>query len=338
VREHLVYLLGQDPSLLVVGTAGDGLEAVAETVRLRPDVILMDVHMPRMNGLEATRVIMRQIPTPIVMASANLRCDEVALTFETLKAGALTLVAKPDGPGDPDQAGTGRRLVDTVRLMAEVPVVRRWQRDGGRGKPTPPHPPPPSPRMVRGIRLVAMGASTGGPQVLGEILRALPGDSRVPILIVQHIAAGFVGGLAAWLGRQAMLSVKLAGAGETVLPGTVYIAPDGVQMGITRGGQISFGAARPDDDFCPSATYLFESVAASYDRSAVGILLTGMGRDGAVGLRTLRDAGGTTIVQDAESSTVFGMPGEAIRVDAAEYVLSPGQIAEFVRSCVGAHA
>ena len=133
VREYIVYLLGQDPSLIVVGTACDGVEAVAETERLKPDVILMDVHMPRMNGLEATRVIMARFPTPIVMVSASFARDEVALTFETLRAGALTLVAKPSGPGHPDQAESSRQLVETVRLMAEVPVVRRWQRGGGQG-------------------------------------------------------------------------------------------------------------------------------------------------------------------------------------------------------------
>ena len=350
VREYLVYLLGQDPSLLVVGTAGDGVETVTETERLKPDVILMDVHMPRMNGLEATRVIMRQFPTPIVMVSASFNRDEVALTFETLRAGALTLVAKPAGPGHPDQAETSRQLVDTVRLMAEVPVVRRWQRDreqgsgvGGRGSGvggwrelTIPHPPSPIPRIDRKIRLVAIGASTGGPQVLAEILQALPGDFKAPILIVQHIAPGFVAGLAVWLGQQARLNVKLAEADETAQPGSAYIAPDGVQMGIAQSGQICLNSAPAGGDFCPSASHLFESVAASYDRSAVGILLTGMGRDGAVGLRSLRDAGGMTIAQDEESSVIFGMPKEAIRLGAAEHVLSSGQIAELIRSCVGA--
>jgi two-component system, chemotaxis family, protein-glutamate methylesterase/glutaminase len=352
VREYLVYLLGQDPSLIVVGTACDGVETVAETERLKPDVILMDVHMPRMNGLEATRVIMARFPTPIVMVSASFARDEVALTFETLKAGALTLVAKPKGLGHQDQEATSRQLVETVRLMAEVPVVRRWQRDvgqgsgvrgqglgvGGSGELIILNPPSLIPRIDRKIRLVAIGASTGGPQALAEILRGLPGDSKAPILIVQHIAPGFVAGLAAWLGQQSKLNAKLAEADETARPGTAYIAPDGVQMGIARGGQIRLDSASAGGDFCPSASYLFDSVATSYDRSAVGILLTGMGRDGAVGLRRLRDAGGVTIVQDEESSAIFGMPKEAIRLGAAEHVLSPGQIGTLLRTLLGARA
>lgn len=345
VREYLVYLLGQDPSLLVVGTADDGVKTVAEAERLKPDVILMDVHMPRMNGLEATRVIMARFPTPIVMVSASFARDEVALTFETLRAGALTLVAKPTGLGHPDQEATSRELVETVRLMAEVPVVRRWPKDRGQGLGvedwglgTAKNQPCPLPQTDRKIRLVAIGASTGGPQVLAEILRTIPGDSKAPILIVQHIAPGFVAGLAVWLGQQSRLNVKLAEADEIVRPGTAYIAPDGVQMGIKQSGQIRLDSAAAGGDFCPSASYLFESVATSYDRSAAGILLTGMGRDGAVGLRRLRDAGGLTIAQDEESSAIFGMPKEAIRLGAAEHVLSPGQIGTLLRALLGTRA
>jgi two-component system, chemotaxis family, protein-glutamate methylesterase/glutaminase len=352
VREYLVYLLGQDPSLAVVGTAGDGVETVREAERLKPDVILMDVHMPRMNGLEATRVIMGRIPTPIVMVSASLGRDEVALTFESLRAGALTLVAKPTGLGHPDQEATSRQLVDTVRLMAEVPVVRRWQRDGsqrsevrgqglGVGGPEDlpiPHPPSLIPRIDRKICLVAIGGSTGGPQALGEILRAIPGDYKAPVLIVQHIAPGFVAGLAVWLGQQARLKVKLAEPGEIARPGTAYVAPDGTQMGIARGGQIRLSSGSAGSDFCPSASHLFESVAVSYGRSAVGILLSGMGRDGAAGLRRLRDVGGLTIAQDEGSSVIFGMPREAIRLGAAEHVLSPEQIGTLLRTMPGTRA
>ena len=201
-----------------------------------------------------------------------------------------------------------------------------------------PHPPSPIPRIDRKIRLIAIGASTGGPQALAEILCAIPGDYKAPILIVQHIAPGFVAGLAVWLGQQTRLKVKLAEADETARPGTAYIAPDGVQMGIARGGQIRLDSAPAGGDFCPSASYLFESVATSYGRSAVGILLTGMGRDGAVGLRRLRDAGGLTITQDEESSAIFGMPKEAIRLGAAEHVLSPGQIGTLLRTLPGTRA
>lgn len=324
-REYLVYLLGEDPALQVVGTARDGVEAIEQAERLRPDLIVMDVHMPRVNGLEATRRIMERAPTPIVIVSASISRQEVAMTFEALDAGALTLLDKPGGPDHPNGVESARRLVETVKLMAEVKVVRRWPKREHR---TPPAPPPTRPE--RAVRVVAIGASTGGPQVLAEILKHLPPGLGAPILIVQHIAPGFAPGLAEWLGQAGRLAVKLAEPAESFRSGTVYIAPDGVQMGTTRDGRIRLAREPAEDGFCPSVSYLFQSIAEVYGRSALGILLTGMGRDGAAGLRRLRDAGGVTVAQDQDTSIVFGMPGEAIRLGAAEYVLSPRQIAALI--------
>ncbi len=329
VREYLAYLLGEDPALEVVGTARDGLEAVEQVQRLKPDVIVMDVHMPRMNGFEATRQIMERVPAPIVIVSASTSREEVTMTFEALKAGALTLVDKPGGPDHPKHAESARRLVETVKLMAEVKVVRRWPR---RERPAPPS--PPSAKPDRKIRLVAIGASTGGPQVVAEILARLPGDLAAPVLIVQHIAPGFTEGLADWLSQGTPLAVKLAETGESVRAGTVYLARESFQMGITTDGRIRLTKELAEDGFCPSASHLFQSVAETYGRSVIGILLTGMGRDGAAGLRKLREAGGVTVAQDEESSVIFGMPGEAIRLGAAEYVLTPAQISELIRSLV----
>ena len=232
-REYLVYLLGQDPALQVVGTARDGREAVEQAERLRPDVIVMDVHMPRMNGYEATHQIMERVPTPIVMVTASLSRDEAGVAFEAIKAGALTVVDKPGGPEHPDRAESARRLVETVRLMAEVKVVRRWPR---RERPIPPAAPPARPD--RKIRLIAIGASTGGPAVVAQVLGELPGDLAAPVLVVQHIAPGFTTGLAEWLGQGTLLAVKAAEPSEAVRPGSVYLAPDGWQMGITKDGRI----------------------------------------------------------------------------------------------------
>ena len=329
-REYLVYLLGGDPALEVVGTARDGLEAVELAERLKPDVIVMDVHMPRMNGFDATRQIMERVPTPIVIVSASISREEVALTFEALEAGALTVLDKPGGPDHPKHAESARRLVETVKLMAEVKVVRRWRR---RDRPAPPPLVPAKPDRKK--RLIAIGASTGGPQVVAEILATLPGDLGAPILVVQHIALGFTAGLAEWLGQKTRLAVKLAELGELVRPGAVYLAPEGSQMGITKDGRIRLTQELVEDGFCPSASYLFRSVAEADGKSAIGILLTGMGRDGAAGLRRLREAGGVTIAQDEQSSVIFGMPGEAIRLEAVEYVLSPEQISGAIRSLVG---
>jgi two-component system chemotaxis response regulator CheB len=329
-REYLAYLLDQDPRFELVGTAGNGVEAVEQAQRLKPDVILMDVHMPRMNGYEATRQIMEQAPAPIVMISASVDQGEVAMTFAALEAGALTVLEKPPGPGHPRQADSARKLLETVKLMSEVKVVRRWPK-----RETAAAPPTPLASAGRKVRLVAIGASTGGPPAVAEILKGLPSDLGAPILFVQHIAPGFAAGLADWLGQITRLSVKLAEPNEPARPGTVYVAADGTQMGITRQGRIRLTDDAAPDGFCPSVSHLFESAADAYGRAALGVLLTGMGRDGAAGLRRLRDAGGVTIVQDEETSVVFGMPYEAIRLGAAERVLSPEQISQAILSLAG---
>ena len=328
-REYLVYLLDQDPALQVAGTARDGMEAVEQAEVLRPDVILMDVHMPRLNGFEATRLIMERVPTPIVIVSASYSRDEEALTFEALRAGALSVVEKPVGPDRPGQEESARKLVETLRLMAEVKVVRRWSR-----RPRPPQPAVSPAPTGRRVRIVAIGASTGGPAALSEILEQLPGDLAAPILVVQHIATGFTPGLVEWLAQGTRLAVKLAEDQVMVHPGTVYVAPEGKQMGITSAGRIHLETESGGNGFRPSASHLLEAVTEAYGRHALGVLLTGMGRDGAKALLQLREAGGITIAQDEATSVVFGMPGEAIRLGAAQYILSPERIAETIRSLV----
>ena len=330
-REYLVYLLEQEPGLKVVGTARDGVEALEQAERLRPDIITMDVHMPRMNGYEATRRIMEQFPTRIVMVSASTSREETDIAFEALKAGALTLVDKPGGPDHPNHAKTVRTLIETVKLMSEVKVVRRWPR---RERPAPPSPLPVRPS--RKIRLIAIGASTGGPQVLAGLLAKLPGDLAAPVLIVQHIASGFTPGLVEWLSQATPLRVKVAEPGESVRSGAVYFAPVDFQMGIAADGRIRLAKEPAEDGFCPSASYLFQSVAQSYGGAAIGVLLTGMGRDGAAGLLRLREAGGVTMAQDEETSVIFGMPAEAIRLGAVQHVLSPDRMAEMIRTLVPA--
>jgi len=253
------------------------------------------------------------------------------MSFEALKAGALMLIHKPAGPDHPEYLETSRRLLEAVKLMAEVKVVRRWPRRPGRSVEY-----PLVRRGDRQVRVIAIGASAGGPPVVADILKSLPGELDVPILVVQHIAAGFVAGLVDWLMHQTRLTVKLAERGERVAPGTVYIAPDKLQMGITAGGTIHLLADPAEDGFCPSVSYLFQSVAESFGPSAVGVLLTGMGRDGADGLLRLREAGAITIAQDEETSAVFGMPAEAIRLAAAQHVLPPKEIAAALRSLAGA--
>lgn len=328
-REYLVHLLSQDPALQVIGMVKNGLEAMDQAERLRPDVILMDVHMPVMSGYEATRQIMERVPTPVVMVSSSMSQDQVAMTIQALAAGALTVVDKPSGVGHPDSDKTAGQLQETVRLMAGVKVVRRWpRRDASVLRPANPA------QLGSHVKILAIGASTGGPAVLAEILGGLPLQFPVPILVVQHIAPGFIAGLVEWIGQSTPLRVKLGESGETVQSGTVYVAPYGLQMGITKDRQIRLAKGPPENNFCPSVSYLFQSLAESFGRVAAGILLTGMGQDGAGGLLELRRAGGVTIAQDEETSAIFGMPGEAVRLGAAQYVLSPKQIAQQLRGLV----
>jgi two-component system chemotaxis response regulator CheB len=317
-REYLAHLLGEDPDLEVVGSARDGGQAVELAERLRPDVIVMDVHMPVLDGFDATRLIMERAPAPIVMATASASRLETRSAFQALEAGALVLLEKPLGPFDPDAVAAACEFVRTVKLMAEVKVIRRWPPRGANGRPGPlagrTHP----------ARAVAIGASTGGPQVLARILaEPLP----APVLLVQHIAQGFIDGFAEWLAGHTPMAVALAEAGAPLRPGTVYLARSGGHLGVTRQGRITLSPEGPVDGFRPSITRLFESVADVYGRAAVGVLLTGMGRDGARGLRALREAGGLTIAQDEASSVVYGMPAEAVRLGAADTVLAPGAIA-----------
>lgn len=329
VREFLVHILGSDPGILVVGTAHDGEEALDAVRRTRPDVVTMDIHMPKLNGLEATRRIMETDALPIVIVSGSEQPDEVATTFDAMEAGALAVLRRPAGLGHPDHEATAHELVQTVKLMAEVKVVRRWPRR---------RPGEPVPRLEEmglapaKLRIVAIGASTGGPPVLQTILAALPKNFPVPIVIVQHMAAGFSPGFTEWLAQSSALPVHLAAHGEVLLPGHVYVAPDEMQMHVARRDRIVLAQDPPENGLRPSVSSLFRSVAEVYGCNVVAGLLTGMGRDGAEELRLLRQKGAVTFVQDKNSSVVHGMPGEAIRLDAAMLVLPPEKIAALLTS------
>jgi len=337
VREFLIHVLGSDPQIRVIGTAANGEEALEAAGRKKPDVITMDIHMPKMDGFEATRRIMETSPVPIIIVSGSSTTDEVATAFHALEMGALTVVPKPNGLGHAEYETTARELVQTVKLMSEVKVVKRWARQS-RAATTAPRPAPAGETAIKHahparIELVAIGASTGGPQVLHTILSALPGDFPAPVLVVQHIANGFLQGLVEWLAGTCALPVCIAQHNMSLQPGQVYVAPDGLQMGVRQGGIINLFPGEPEDGHRPSVTYLFRSVAEVYGRNAVGILLTGMGKDGAEGLKRMKERGAVTIAQDERTSIVHGMPGEAINQDAVMYVLTPDEITVKLKNC-----
>ena len=333
VREFLIHILSSDPGITVIATAHDGEEALELVRRHRPDVITMDIHMPKLNGLEATRLIMETNPTPIVIVSGSESTQEVATTFDAMDAGALAVLRRPAGIGHVDHQATARDMVQTIKLMSEVKVVRRWSRMRNAG----PILHPATMSLVREsarIRIVTMGASTGGPSTIEAILAALPKNFPVPILIVQHMSAGFIGGFVQWLRSSSRLPVHLATHGELLLPGHVYVAPDEYQMKVEREGKIALTKDEPEYGLRPSVSYLFRSVAEVYGCDSVAGLLTGMGRDGAEEMRLLKEKGAVTFAQDKDSSVVHGMPGEAIKLDAAMLVLPQEKIAAVLMNLV----
>jgi len=336
VRGYLQRIMDQDPDIEVVGVAKNGEEAVKMAPEHKPDVITMDIHMPRMDGFEATRQIMEKHPVPIVICSASWNPEEVDKTFKSMEAGAVAALEKPRGMGHPDSEKSVKELLETIKLMASVRVVRRWTK----GKYKTEKDKTPEKKSTKketsggDIRIVSIGASTGGPIVLRTILSGLPKDFTVPILIVQHIAQGFLTGLGDWLQKTTGLPVKIADHGDKVKPGHVYLAPDAHQMGIEKNMKISLVENQPENNLCPAVSYLFRTTAQNIGARSVGVLLTGMGRDGAKELKLLKEKGSVTIAQDKESSIVHGMPGEAIKLGGATYVLPSTKIANMLQKVI----
>ena len=329
VREFLLQVLRADPAIEVIGVAESGEEALAAVERTRPDVVTMDVHMPRMNGYEATRRIMESHPTPIVIVSGTTDVTDTARAFHAIEAGALAVLPRPTGFGHAEHQRSAAELVRTVKLMSEVKVVKRWPRSRAPETASPlstyPKHLAPLPEPSR-IRLVAIGASTGGPPAIQKILSQLPRDFPASVLIVQHIAAGFTQGFVDWLAQSSNLPMQTPVQGELPLMGHVYVAPDRMHMGLGLRGRLELSDASPENGQRPAVSYLFRSVAKIYGSSAAGVLLTGMGKDGSRELLEMREHGAVTIAQDRDSSVVFGMPGEAIKMGGAVYILPPQKI------------
>lgn len=332
VREFMVNILGSAPGICVVGTANNGEEAIEAVERLQPDLITMDIHMPKMDGLEATRRIMETHPKPIVVVSGSTDPNDVAMMFRVTEAGALAVLRRPAGIGHPDFESSVKELIQTVKLMSEVKVVRHWPRVRRETAVV-------SRPVEQGleqisikVEVVALGASTGGPSVLQTILAALPKNFPTPVLIVQHMTSGFVQGFVEWLSLSSALPIHVARHGEIILSGHVYVAPDEYHMKVERGGKIALTQEALENGLRPSVSYLFRSVADTYGSNALVGLLTGMGRDGVEELKLLKDKGAVTFAQDKDSSIVHGMPGEAIKLDAATLVLPSEKIASMLTS------
>lgn len=326
-REMLIHILDSDPKIQVIGTAINGEDAIEAIQHISPDVITMDIHMPKMGGYEATRLIMETLPVPIIIVTGSPNAKEVSMAMRAIEAGALAVIQKPGGIGGPDYQADAVNFIQMVKLMSEVKVVKRWTRRVRTEKALEIETP-------FEIHLIAIGASTGGPPVLKTILSGLPENFPVPVLIVQHMTEGFIEGFARWLGETSSLPVHISIHNERILPGHVYLAPDGFQMRPDSFGRISLTRDEPVNNLRPSVSYLFRSVAQIYGKNSIGILLSGMGKDGAEELKMMKEIGAVTIAQDKESSVVYGMPGEAINLDAAKYVLPPEKIVDTLATLI----
>jgi two-component system chemotaxis response regulator CheB len=329
-RELLVRILAADPEIQVVGEAVDGIQAVELTQRLHPDLVTMDIHMPRLDGLAATKEIMITAPTPIVIITGSTRAGEVRRSLDILRFGALDVRVKPPGPSAPGYAEAVRSLVATVKAMAQVKVVRHWRMPAAL-----PHVAPRPTRVsaARG-RVLAIATSTGGPAALQCLLSGLPRDFPLPILVVQHITAGFTEGLASWLESVCPFPVNVVRESSALAPGKVYLAPDDHHLVTVGRALVTLSADPPLGGFRPSGTVLFESVARGFGSSTIAVILTGMGEDGVVGLRAVDAAGGRIIAQDEPTSIVFGMPGAAITAGLAKTVLPLDAIAPYLLTLV----
>jgi two-component system chemotaxis response regulator CheB len=324
VQEILRSILGLDSELEVVGFAGNGEKALEQTRELRPDIIVMDIDMPGMNGLAATEKIMAYCPTPILILTSM---DRAEVAFEAMSKGAVEVVEKPEL--DDEKC---RELASRIKLIAGVNVVTHigGRRSGteqfGSGYPEPSAPGERRRARAHRGKVIGIGSSTGGPQVLERILSGLPRGLPASILVVQHIGDGFVPVLTKWLDGSAQIRVKEAEDSELLAPGIAYVAPSNVHLELAH-DRIALTDGPPLGGHRPSVDVLLSSVATHYGKRGVAVILSGMGRDGAQGARAIRDAGGYTMAQTEDTCVVFGMPKAAIELDGVDRVLNPEEIA-----------
>lgn len=340
VEDSQVYLnllkriLSEDPLFNVVAEAKNGAEAVNYTIKYKPDIISMDLIMPIMDGLEATREIMQRSPVPIVIVSSIYNSKDIEMAISELDAGAVAVLPKPSGPADPGFKADSEKYKKTLRIMSQIKVVRRTralskgefsnllnkERDKTLNDNTE--------KGLKKIGIVAIGASAGGPEGIRLILSRLKPALPVPVVIVQHIDHHFVDGFANWLNSYSKNPVVVLENGMRMREGTVYVAPSGRQLRVTRNGVASLSAEVKNNGHAPSVDVLFKSIEQLYGGGCIAILLSGMGKDGAEGIKAISDSGGIVFLQDEESCLVYGMPGEAVKLGVNAKKLNPEEIAD----------
>lgn len=340
IRQLLIHLINADPRLDVVASAGSAEEALNILTQVRPDVITMDIRLPGMNGFEATALIMARQPTPVVVVSASVQAEDLNITMNALHAGALSVIEKPVGLDHADYSALSKKLRDQLVSMSQVRVVRQrvWRPmtfPRSKGQPMVPPPLERAASFESSVKVIALVASTGGPAALVQVLAGLPADFAVPILVVQHMAPSFIDGFISWLDRSVPLKVVPARNGTVPQRGHVYVAPSEFHMEM---GPLTLrlSHAPPMHNQRPSGSVLFSSLARALGPEAIGVLLTGMGEDGADGLLEMKQAGAYTISEDQSTAVVFGMPAAAIALGAATVILPLPAVAARLHALVGA--
>lgn len=331
-RAALLRLLEEKGQFQISRVLAEPSELVACVKKLRPNAIILSEKLEASPLIAAIGDVMSECPTPILIIAANHTPENSPVALDALRAGALSIVRLP-AEGEAARRGRAEQeLLETVRAMSQVKLVRRWRRS----QSDVPAVTRETKRSKGGVQIIAMAASTGGPAALQLILSKLPEDFPVPILIVQHIAHGFIHGVVEWLNKTSPIEIRVAIDGERLQAGTAYFAPDDHHLGLKNRSCLRLSTDAPINGFRPSATYLFDSVTKTFDGNALAVILTGMGEDGFEGLKTFAAANGRIIAQSESSSVVFGMPGVAVRHGLANQILAPDSIARaLVEACTG---
>lgn len=328
-RQMMKKMLEKDPVFEVVGIAVDGRDAMAKTLRLKPDIITLDFEMPEMDGFSFLRWLMKERPTPVIMVSSH---NDSRTVFKALELGAVDFIAKPTSRASVELHNIekdllrkvgGIKLIRMDKLSRNLELLDKEDQFQPAGEAT----------AVRDIRVVAVGSSTGGPAALQIVLTRLPADFAAAVVISQHMPKGFTGPLSERLDKLSQVRVKEAADLDELQPGTVYICPGGSHLGLKKRGDktlIVLKDGKLSDKYIPSVDYMMKSVADTFGPDSLGVILTGMGNDGRSGMLEIKTKGGYTIAESEDTAVVFGMPAEAIKADAVDRILPisaiPGEV------------
>ncbi len=338
MRQTLRRVISAEPGMEVVGIARDGEDAVAKARELRPDVVTMDINMPKLDGVTALQLIMEEKICPVVMVS-SLTQRGALTTFECLELGAFDFIAKPDGTVSSNLGAAAAELVSKLRAAAASGVLQRVRKNRARRLSSRERSETPVARwQSNGPIAVAIGISTGGPATLSEVLPLLPADLPASVFLVQHMPASFLTAFARRLDEHCALKVLEGRAGMTVEPGHCYVAPGGLHLCPHRkstGEIVIRTPAQPHTLFVPSVNVMMQAVLEAYGANTVGVLMTGIGDDGADQMVRIRQAGGVTIAESEETAVVYGMPREAVERGGADMISPHYEVAQQIVQAVG---